>query len=218
MPGRVKRRRGFTHLSPKRQITLPISVVERAGLTIGEELAVEVDGGGRVIVSRSGGESVGDRRRRAGKNRRQAPRCLADGRARRAAGRAALIALDASVLIALLDSGDVHHPAARAALAAHAEEDLRVPVHTLAEALVHPARAGKDREVRNLIAAFEIAVDPVDETIAVAAAKLRARHGKALRMPDALVIAYADVCKATRLLTADARWTSWSRRVELVAG
>gem|GEM_PF-1115570 len=65
MKRQVKRRRGFTHLSPKRQITLPVSVVERAGLTIGEELAVEADDEGRVIVSRSSGESVGDRRRRA---------------------------------------------------------------------------------------------------------------------------------------------------------
>lgn len=52
-------------MSPKRQITLPISVVERAGFAVGEELAVEVEEGGRVIVSRSEGESVGDRRRRA---------------------------------------------------------------------------------------------------------------------------------------------------------
>ena len=65
MKRQVKRRRGFTHLSPKRQITLPVSVVERAGLTIGEELAVETVDEGRVIVSRSSGESVGDRRRRA---------------------------------------------------------------------------------------------------------------------------------------------------------
>ncbi len=65
MARQVKRRRGFTHLSPKRQITLPVSVVERAGLTIGEELAVEADDEGRVIVSRSGAETVGDRRRRA---------------------------------------------------------------------------------------------------------------------------------------------------------
>jgi predicted nucleic acid-binding protein len=128
----------------------------------------------------------------------------------------ALTALDASVLIALLDSGDAHHQAARASLDVHAEDDLRIPAHTLAEALVHPVRAGKDREARRLIVALEIAVDPVDEPIAVAAAKLRARHGTALRMPDALVIAYADVRSATRLLTADARWTSWSRRVEIV--
>ena len=61
----VKRRRGFTHLSPKRQITLPLAVVERAGFKIGEELAVEADDEGRVIVRRSAGETVGDRRRRA---------------------------------------------------------------------------------------------------------------------------------------------------------
>jgi predicted nucleic acid-binding protein len=128
----------------------------------------------------------------------------------------ALIALDASVLIALLDPGGTHHQAARAALDAHLEDDLRIPAHTLAEALVHPVRAGKDREARRLIASLEIAVDPIDEPIAVAAAKLRARHGNALRMPDALVIAYADIRKAKRLLSADARWTKWSRRVELV--
>lgn len=129
----------------------------------------------------------------------------------------ALTALDTSVLIALLDPGDAHHEAARASLDAYADDDLRIPAHTLAEALVHPARAGKDREARRLIAGLEIFVDPVDEAVAVAAAKLRARHGSALRMPDALVLAYADVRKAKRVLTADARWTAWSRRVELIS-
>jgi predicted nucleic acid-binding protein len=128
----------------------------------------------------------------------------------------ALTALDTSVLIALLDPSDPHHRAARASLDAHADDDLRIPAHTLAEALVHPARAGKDREARRLIAGLEIAVDPVDEAVAVAAARLRALHGSALRMPDALVLAYADVHKAKSVLTADARWTAWSRRVELV--
>jgi predicted nucleic acid-binding protein len=128
----------------------------------------------------------------------------------------ALTALDASVLIGLLDPDDPHHEAARAALDAHADDDLRIPAHTLAEALVHPVRAGKEREARGLIAGLEIAVDPVDEAVAVAAAKLRARHGSRLRMPDALVLAYADVRKAKRVLTADARWSAWSRRVELV--
>jgi bifunctional DNA-binding transcriptional regulator/antitoxin component of YhaV-PrlF toxin-antitoxin module len=52
-------------LSPKRQITLPLAVVERAGIEVGEELAVETDDEGRVIVSRPGGDTVGDRRRRA---------------------------------------------------------------------------------------------------------------------------------------------------------
>jgi predicted nucleic acid-binding protein len=128
----------------------------------------------------------------------------------------ALTALDTSVLIALLDPADVHHEAARASLAAHADDDLRIPAHTLAEALVHPARAGKEREARRLIASLEIAVDPIEEAVAVAAARLRAKHGNALRMPDALVLAYADVHKAKNVLTADARWSAWSRRVELV--
>jgi len=62
---RVKRRKGFTRLSAKRQITLPVAVVERAGIKLGEELAVEVDERGRVIVSRPQEETIGDRRRRA---------------------------------------------------------------------------------------------------------------------------------------------------------
>jgi bifunctional DNA-binding transcriptional regulator/antitoxin component of YhaV-PrlF toxin-antitoxin module len=62
---RVKRRKGFTRLSPKRQITLPLAVVEEVGIQIGEELTVEADADGRVIVSRPSDENVGDRRRRA---------------------------------------------------------------------------------------------------------------------------------------------------------
>jgi predicted nucleic acid-binding protein len=128
----------------------------------------------------------------------------------------ALTAVDASVLIALLDPDDAHHDAARAALDAHADDDLRIPAQTLAEALVHPVRAGKEREARRLIGSLEIAVDPVDEPIAVGAARLRAEYGSALRMPDALVLAYADVRKAKSVLTADGRWTRWSRRVEIL--
>lgn len=127
----------------------------------------------------------------------------------------ALTVLDTSVLIALLDASDVHHQTARASLSAHADDDLRIPAHLLAEALVHPVRAGKEREARRLIAGLDIAVDPIDEEMAVAAARQRAAHGSALRMPDALVLAYADVQKARGILTADAR-SAWSRKVELV--
>jgi len=128
----------------------------------------------------------------------------------------ALIVLDASVLIALLDPSDVHHQQARASLEAHADDDLRIPAHALAEALVHPARAGREREARRLIAGLEIAVDPIDEAVAIAAARLRAKYGSTLRLPDALVLAYADVRRAKSVVTADATWTAWSRRVELI--
>ena len=65
VPRGLERRKGFTRLSPKRQITLPLAVVEQAGMRIGEELAVEADDNGRVIVSRSNRETLGARRRRA---------------------------------------------------------------------------------------------------------------------------------------------------------
>jgi predicted nucleic acid-binding protein len=130
----------------------------------------------------------------------------------------ALTTLDASVLIALLDPADTHHQSARTALEAHADDDLRIAAHTLAEALVHPARAGKEQAARRLIGTLEITVDPIDEQVAVAAARLRAKHGSALRMPDALVLAHADHRKAKTVLTADARWSAWSPRVELLGG
>jgi predicted nucleic acid-binding protein len=128
----------------------------------------------------------------------------------------ALIALDTSVVIALLNPLDAHHASARAALLDHADDDLRMPAHVLAESLVHPARAGREREAIALIGALEIAVDPVDEQVAVAAARLRARHAAALRMPDALVLAYGDVRKAATILTADSRWPRWSERARVL--
>ena len=128
----------------------------------------------------------------------------------------ALSVLDAGVLIALLDPADRHHGAARAALDAYAGDDLRTPAHTLAEALVHPARAGREREARRLLALIEITVDPVEERVAVAAARLRAAHGPGLRLPDALVIAYGNAVRARRVLTADSRWAAWSPRVEVL--
>lgn len=65
MARRVKRRRGFTRLSPKRQVTLPLAVVERANLRIGEELTVDTDDAGRVILTPTGDRDLGERRRRA---------------------------------------------------------------------------------------------------------------------------------------------------------
>jgi AbrB family looped-hinge helix DNA binding protein len=53
MEQRVKhRRRGFTRLSTKRQVTLPIRVVEELNLRPGDELRVEADGD-RVVLSRT---------------------------------------------------------------------------------------------------------------------------------------------------------------------
>lgn len=65
MDRRVKRKQGHTRLSAKRQITIPLAVVRRADLRVGEELAVDTDEAGRIIVTRTGNRGAGERRRRA---------------------------------------------------------------------------------------------------------------------------------------------------------
>jgi AbrB family looped-hinge helix DNA binding protein len=45
------RRRGYTRLSPKHQVTIPAAAVEEVGLVPGDELRVEVDRAGRVVLT-----------------------------------------------------------------------------------------------------------------------------------------------------------------------
>jgi predicted nucleic acid-binding protein len=128
----------------------------------------------------------------------------------------ALIVLDASIVIALLDPKDALHAAALRASIAHAGEDLRVPASALAETLVVPARAGRMEEVRAKIHRLDLGVIPIGEDIAVEAARLRGRH-RSLRLPDALVIASGDILDADSILTGDRNWASVSRRVNVIA-
>jgi predicted nucleic acid-binding protein len=115
--------------------------------------------------------------------------------------------LDAGVLIGFLDADDPHHAAARAALAqARAAGDLvRIPASALAESLVGPARQGADAvaRVQAFVQRLPLDVVPLDGEIALAAAQLRARHGGRLKLPDALVVATAQVVAADRLVTTD---------------
>jgi AbrB family looped-hinge helix DNA binding protein len=57
-----KRRRGYTRLSSKRQVTIPIKALDQAGLGPGDELRVEVDRAGRIVLTPA---SIGAERRRA---------------------------------------------------------------------------------------------------------------------------------------------------------
>jgi len=61
---RVKliRRRGFTRLSSKRQVTLPVAVVKELNLKPGDEFSVAAEAG-RIVLAPE--ESVATRRRRA---------------------------------------------------------------------------------------------------------------------------------------------------------
>ncbi len=125
------------------------------------------------------------------------------------------VVLDAGVVIGWLDAAGAHHQSSSAALDERAAEDLRVPASAWAEALVRHVRAGSVDRARTAIRDAEIAVAPIDEAVAEEAAELRARHAS-VRLPDALVIAYAETVDADELLTTDSRWARFSSRVRVV--
>jgi predicted nucleic acid-binding protein len=127
----------------------------------------------------------------------------------------ALIVLDASVLIALLDPDDALHEVATAALDEHAADDLRIPASAYSESLVGPARRGQAQAARSAIAALLVDVLPITDRIAEDAAELRARHGK-LRLPDALVIATGAALDADKIITGDATWRRLSTAVSVL--
>jgi predicted nucleic acid-binding protein len=121
----------------------------------------------------------------------------------------ALIHLDAGVLIGFLDAGDAHHDAGRVVLGEALEhgDTLAMAASALAECLVAPARQGDDAVtlVHGLLQRLPIGIVPLEVDIATAAARLRARH-RSLRLPDALVIATAQIAGADQLVTTDRSW------------
>jgi len=134
----------------------------------------------------------------------------------------ALTILDAGILIAILDSSDAHHAAAREAVT-HARsqgDELAVPASAYAEVLVGPFRQGANAvaKVDEFLAALPARVSPATREIAATAAKLRAQHGTKLRLPDALVVATAVELGAALLLTTDGRWPSLPIHVTVVGG
>ncbi|MGH9247295.1 MAG: type II toxin-antitoxin system VapC family toxin [Acidimicrobiales bacterium] len=123
--------------------------------------------------------------------------------------------LDAGVLIGFLDANDMHHEAAKDALEAAraAGSQIAMPASAFAESLVGPARRGTEAvgAVQELIKRLPIDVIALDESIALAAAELRARHGGRLKLPDALVVATAQVLDVDALVTTDKDWPSRSK-------
>lgn len=51
---KIRRRRGFTRVSAKNQVTIPAEALCEAGLKPGDELRVWADGGGRIVMTRPG--------------------------------------------------------------------------------------------------------------------------------------------------------------------
>jgi predicted nucleic acid-binding protein len=131
-----------------------------------------------------------------------------------------LTVLDASILIAVLDADDAHHGAARAGLAARLEQgdSFVVPVSAYAEALVGAFALGEQavETVDGFIEALPARIEPATEVMSREAARLRARHGTRLKLPDALVVAAAIELAADRVLTADRRWPKVDVQVQVL--
>jgi predicted nucleic acid-binding protein len=133
-----------------------------------------------------------------------------------------LTVLDAGPIIAVLDGADVHHQAAVDALRRLEEsgDQLVIPAVTYAECLVHPARRGEPAmaAVDAYLDALPVSIEPVTDAIARRAAGLRAKYGKHLRLPDALVVATALELNVNRILTTDTRWPPLTVDVEVIGG
>jgi predicted nucleic acid-binding protein len=128
----------------------------------------------------------------------------------------AIVVLDASIVIAFLDAADSHHAAVVAAVGQARREELVLPASAYAEVLVDPWRRGGDAVsvVRRFVTDLAIRIAPLTEQVAERAARLRAHH-RALRLPDALVLATADALGATAL-TCDRSWPRLSHRARVV--
>lgn len=129
------------------------------------------------------------------------------------------VVLDTSVLLAALDPGDAHHHVAAERLRSHRDrgDSFVVSAIVLAEALVAEARRGEPavEERRAAIRKAFGRTRPIDDEVAVGAARLRSVH-RSLRLPDALVLAVGRVERATVILTADRRWAEVDQRVQVL--
>ncbi len=128
--------------------------------------------------------------------------------------------VDAGILIAVPDASDVHHAVAKTAPTAARDrgDTLVLPASAYAECLVWPFRRGHDAAAvaDAFVDALPARVEPGSRAIGAMAAQLRATHGSALRLPDALVIATAVVANAERVITTDAEWPTVPVHVEIL--
>lgn len=117
------------------------------------------------------------------------------------------VVLDSDAVVGFLDSKDALHVAADTAIRdlVH-EQRLLVSVVTYAEVLTGAGLGHHDEDqVRGFFAQLISEVLPVDMTVADKAAEFRS-HLKPLRMPDALILATAEINPDVDLLvTGDAQ-------------
>lgn len=127
-----------------------------------------------------------------------------------------MIVLDASVIIAYLDSENAHHARSEELLAREIDEDFGVNSLTLAEVLVAPTREHRMDTVRTILRDLEVQELAFPDDTAATLARLRADTG--LKMPDCCVLLAAEHADA-RVATFDDRLTqaAIARRLDTVS-
>lgn len=113
-----------------------------------------------------------------------------------------MIVLDAGALIALIDEQDAHHVWARELFISTTSEEWAISSLTLAEVMVHPARAGKADEFLRGIERLRLRLEGVNPAHAGELARIRAETS--LKMPDVIALHLASALSAS-LATVDRR-------------
>jgi predicted nucleic acid-binding protein len=125
------------------------------------------------------------------------------------------VTLDSSALLAILNSGDIHHDVVVKHLVGRMDQ-FSISAITLVETLMYAYKEGAWAGARYK-KAIDVAVKeifPVDQEIVLAASKLRARTN--LRTPDAIISATATLVGA-ELWTLDLRLAKAHKGAVLIA-
>lgn len=123
-----------------------------------------------------------------------------------------MIVLDASVLIAHLDSHDLHHERATRLLKDAADDRLGISPLTLAEVLVGPARIHRLPAAEMALQGLEIATVELTARAPVRLATLRVNTR--LRLPACCVLLAAETAQAA-VATFDSRLADAARGLGL---
>lgn len=113
---------------------------------------------------------------------------------------ARVVVLDASALIALVDSRDTHHHWALDMFRDTASFELQMSSLTQAEAMVHPARAGQLQKFQKMIKSLGVEITSIESSDSASLANLMAKTS--LKMPDVAVLSQAIKVNGT-IFTSD---------------
>jgi predicted nucleic acid-binding protein len=124
-----------------------------------------------------------------------------------------VIVVDASVLVAHLDTHDAHHDAATRLLLDAAGLEFGASPITVAEVLVGPARMDRLSEAQGILVALGLRQITLGIDAAPRLAMLRGQTG--LKLPDCCVLLAAHDAPAQAVATFDERLAKVARRVGL---